>query len=203
MAKAKGLIILLAILFFSIFIGYFLIRTNPNYPAPKKMEELKTAEIAAPGDSQWINYESPSKNFKVKLPSLPQKTAKTFTEPKTQNKRNYEVYVSEGKDNAVYMINIITFDDIKNAKEDEMLTEVANDLMTTHPDNKLIKTEAGKFMGFPSLKFTLASEKVEIDALTFVNGKTLYVLTRVSPAAASDASQFKYFINSFELTPRR
>lgn len=203
MVRAKGLVILLAILFGSILLGYFLIRINPNYPEPGKLAEVNKVDKSSTTQLDWLEYVPPSKNFKVKLPTLPQSTAKTFTDPKTQEKRNYEVYVSEGKDGAVYMINIITFSDLKSGiQEDDMLTEVANDMMTTHPDNKLIKTEAGKFLGHPSLTFSLAGPKLEINTLTFVNGKILYVLTRVSPVESTDRKEFNFFTSSFELTSR-
>lgn len=207
MQKGKGLFVILAILFISILIGYTLIRVNPNYPVPGKIDDIKNNKTADPEGSatqmNWIEYTPPTKNFKVELPSLPQTTKKTFTDPNTKEKRNYEVYVANGKNGTAYLINIITFDNLKtNVQDEDMLTEVAKDMMTNHPDNKLIKTEPGKFLGYPSLKFSLATEKVEIDTLTFVNGKTLYVLTRIAPLENKDKDEFNFFTNSFELTAR-
>ncbi len=203
MERSKGLIILLAILFISIFLGYFLIRINPNYPAPGNIDAVKPAELTLKDKNDWMDYVPPGKSFKVKLPALPQTTSKTIADPSTNEKRNYEVYVSEKKDGAVFVINIITFPDLKsNSKDDEMLAEVANDMMTRLPDDKLIKTEPGKFKGYPSLTFTIANDQLEIHALTFINGKTLYVLTRAAPKELADKGEFNFFINSFELKPR-
>jgi hypothetical protein len=208
MVRAKGLIFLLAILFISIFIGYFLVRINPNYPEPGKINETSTSTrdsgLATTSNIDWIDYSPSNKTFQVKLPSLPQTTSKTFTDPNTQEKRSYEMFVSEKKDGTVFLISIINFKDLKsNVQDDEMLTAVANDMMTTHPDNKLIKTEAGKFKGNPSLKFELASDKVKIDTLTFIIGKKLYVLNRVAPAGSSDMKEFDFFTNSFDVNTRR
>lgn len=204
MARSKGLIFLLAILFVSIFIGYFLVRVSPNYPEPGKISEPSSVtDSGMTTQLDWLEYSPPSKSFKVRLPTLPQTTSKTFTDPKTQEKRTYDMYVSEKKDGSVFLISIINFTDLKSdVEDDEMLAAVANDMMTSHPDNKLIKTEAGKFKGNPSLKFELGSDKVKIDTLTFIVGKKLYVLNRVASAASSDIKEFNYFTNSFDLTPR-
>ena len=194
MARSKGLIFLLGFLFLAIFLGYFLINVNPNYPKPTNM----SSEITK-GDLHWIDYVSPNKVFSVKFPNLPQTTSKMIVDPETKEKRNYEVYVSQ-KGDVVYLINRISFPEMKSAeKDDEILMEVANDMMTKHPENKLIKTQAGKFKGNPSLTFSLASDKVEIDALTFINNKSIYVLTRIAPKELAVKGEFEYFINSFEL----
>ncbi len=188
MSNAKGLFIILGILFFSVFFGLVFLKLGTH------LNPVPAAEY------NWLEYTSPTKSFKVKFPTLPQTTSKVFTDPNTNQKRLYEMHVSQMGDGTVFMVSTITFPEKKaNADDDELLAAVASDMITSNPKNVMIKTEKGTFQGHHALTFSLNGDNVKIYVKTFVVGNIIYILTEISPEVLAEHSEYDFFTNSFEL----
>lgn len=150
---------------------------------------------------EWHEFVSPMQKFKVLLPTLPQHAQENVNDPKTHQRKEYDMYVSEKDNGTVFMISLITIGSEGQLNE-EALSNVMHDMLTGNPRSKLKNVKMGKYHGYPSLDFSIESEQAIIDGKVFLSGSTLYLLTSASRPEQYSRQEFDYFVNSFELTPK-
>ncbi|KIA77974.1 hypothetical protein DB43_FG00330 [Parachlamydia acanthamoebae] len=160
-----------------------------------------TKEVSAAGPkTPWLNFRSPSGKFEVKFPKQPQHATEKLVDPKTKEVREYDMYVAENEIGDVYMISLITFNEVDTPDEQaSLLTSVMNNMVNASTKNVLKTMENGFFQDRQSLDFTIQNGEAEIQAKAFIVDKILYVLTCVSKKLSNAPTEFDYFVHSFQL----
>ncbi|MBA3957081.1 MAG: hypothetical protein H0X51_01620 [Parachlamydiaceae bacterium] len=189
-----------------VLIGFLMVKTAEMPTKPGVETQLQTAKALPQQESNiqsWHEFVSPSKTFKVLLPSLPQHATEKLDNPKTKEVRKYEMYVSEKDNGTIFMISLITMLDSSSARIDkEVLTNVVNELVANNAQSKIKKMEMGTYKGYSSLDFSVENEKATIDGKAFIVNDTLYLLTSAAQVAHFQQAEYDFFINSFQLTPQ-
>lgn len=162
-----------------------------------KQQELQ--EYANAQFETWHEFSAPLSKFKVLLPVLPQHGTDTLDDPKTLEKRAYDLYVSEKEDGTIFMISLITIMNGTPKVDEKTLTAVMNDILAASPDNKLKIMKMGTYKQYPALDFSIENGQVNIDGKAFLVGNTLYLLTSVSKLVNYKKQEFEFFVNSFQL----
>ncbi len=171
---------------------------------PIDLKKTENVDLTKFNFQEWKEYHSPSGAFTVLLPTLPQHATESIKDPKTGNIRNYDMYVSERIDGTIFMISLITFQDLSsNSDPETLLLSMMNDMVASNPDNVLKAEQTGSFQGHPSLDFTMSNNEHHIDAKTFMIDNIMFVLTRISNAKNYNTSEYTFFINSFEVANQK
>ncbi len=166
----------------------------------QKKPDVQQVKGLATAFDQWREFAAPSGHFKVLLPALPQHATEKLRDPKTQEPRQYDMYVSEEGNGTLFMISIISIPDNKQQAIDEgVLKTVMNDMLKSTPNGKLKTMKIGNYKEFPSIDFAIENDQVLIDGKVFLVQQTLYALTSVAKRDMFLSSEFDFFINSFQL----
>lgn len=172
--------------------------TDINTEASNQVENTKAADIEPKAMQQWMDYAPPSKKFSAKFPSLPQHAIDRSTDSKTQEPKQYDMYISEayGK---VYMIGVISF--LKKEKKDEeaILKSTVEDMVSSNPSNKLEKIQYDKLDGHKMASFLISNNSYSIQGRAFMDKNELYVLSSITKNPNESQKDFEYFVSSFKL----
>lgn len=157
-------------------------------------------EKPLPPSESWFEYDAPIGGFKVSLPLLPQTATQSITDPKTNEVREYEMYVTQTDSGTIYMISLITLPDQPDEKRKlELLKELMNDMVKANPENKLKDSKEIKFEGFPGFDFVIENDHNLIEAKGFIKENTIYLLSVISKKEDREKTHFNYFIDSFKI----
>lgn len=178
--------------------GLFYVKQEAKDPSVAQ----KAAAIEAENFATWQEFKPRSGLFSVLLPHAPQYAKDFIPIPGSDQKRRYDMYVSEKIDGTLFLISVITYPTVMDTSETaDILKQTVDELMRSKPDNKLSKTKEGLFKTFQSLDFTIVNSDIVVDGLTFMDGKSVYVLSYVTRKGDFDADEYKHFIDSFQLLP--
>ena len=170
----------------------------------KTLSNMTTAQTAAyvesTTDSQnWVDYVPSSNKFKAKFPKLPQHAVDRSKDTKTQELKQYEMYVSENN-GQVFMISVISFLEQKHGKDDEIIIKnVIDDMVSSNSGNKLEKIQFEDYKGLKDAIFVISNNNYSISGLAFVKSNQLYVLSTLAKTPEESKKEFDYFIKSFDL----
>jgi len=157
-----------------------------------------------PNFQLWHEFASPTEQFKVLLPSLPQHATDKIADPKTKEPLQYDMYVSEEEDGTLFMISVITMKEGTKAKIDEnLLTTVMNDILASTPQGKLKKMKLVTYKGHPAIDFSIENGQVIIDGKAFLVDQTLFALTSVAKIELYQKQKFDFFVNSFSTNTKK
>lgn len=157
--------------------------------------------LAAFGFQNWHEFTSPSGDFKVMFPSLPQHVADTLADKNSGEERKYDMFVSEKSDGSIFMINVITFSTPPDEKKKEQLRQtMLNDVLKSNEKNRLLQAETMMFKDYKALSYTVENAEMNIDAKVFVTDSALYALTRLVKKEHYNQKEFDFFTNSFDLS---
>lgn len=163
-------------------------------------EENPDVSLEVYNFQEWLEFSSPEGEFTVLFPTLPQHATENLTDPKTNEVRNYDMYVAEKNDGTIFMISLISFPDnaiIHNKRE--LMEQMMNDMMASNPNNELRDKSFVEWKGRESLDYVFGNKEMTIDAKTFLVDKTLYVISRIARVENYNTNEFNFFVNSFEL----
>lgn len=152
--------------------------------------------------NDWIDFTAPSGNFKVKLPTLPQHATKNLVDPKTNEVKNYNMFVAQRPDGTTYMINLTTYPAMKEQSgNEERLKEIVDELVIANPNNKVKSIQPSHFQNLKAIDFSIENGEMNIDGKAFMQDKTLYLLTMIANKTNYSSKDSDFFINSFQLLP--
>ena len=154
------------------------------------------------GFSLWRSYTPEDGSFVVVMPLLPQHAENHHKDARTGEDRKYDMYAAEKNDGTVFVISKISSMHQGDLGSDSVLEEVREDMVASHPDNKLISSKKGKFLSHDALDVTIENPKAQIEGKAFLDGNMLYLLMYVAPREHYDRKEFDHFIESFKLTPK-
>jgi hypothetical protein len=175
---SKVLLIILVV--FVVGASFFIIKDSKNlYKAmPIDITKSQVTNLENFKFENWKEFNANNGEFKVLIPTLPQHANDTVKDPKTQEVRKYEMYVSEKPEGTIFMITMITFPPNSSTDSSEnVLTKVMNDMVQANPKNKLKNMKVNDFKEMKALDFTIENDQINIDGKAFMVGDTLYVLT--------------------------
>lgn len=152
--------------------------------------------------ASWQKFIAPKGAFEALFPTIPQHAAQSVRDPKTQQMRQYEMYVAEKSNGTIFMVSLIEFPDLKEPLENLKKT-IINDLVIANPQNQLKSMKVSIYKLFPTIDFVITGPITTIHGRTFSDGNVIYLLTGIFNNTNYDESEYEYFINSFEwMTPR-
>lgn len=160
------------------------------------------AMVPAPKYHDWHEFKSSIGKFKVLLPVLPQHATEKLQDPKTKQIRDYDMYVSENSDGSIFMISLITILESKGSEDlsdENLLTAVMNDMLSSNPKNTLDSKKMDTFHGHKALNFTISNNELHIYTKTFFIGRTIYILTAIAKNEQKNRPDYEFFVNSFDL----
>lgn len=152
--------------------------------------------------ADWQEFDAPKEGFKALFPTMPQHAAQTVRDPKTDQLRKYDMYVSERSNGTIFMVSVIEFPGYTGSLEDLKKT-IINDLLVSNPQNQLKSMTVGMYQLFPTIDFVITNRMTTINGRTFSDGNVIYLLSGIFTNAFLNQEEYDHFINSFEwMTPR-
>jgi hypothetical protein len=194
MTRLLSLLVILAVVGLTyLFVHYY----QDSYELIPVTQEVNPAKAPI---KPWVDFRSPSGKFQVKFPSAPQHAKEKLVDPHTKEAREYDMYAAESGLGSVYMISLITFDEVDTPDEEtDLLTSVMNNMVNSSKNNVLKTMDMGSFQNQRALNFSIENGDVQIQATAFIRDKILYALTCVSKKISGMPTEFNYFLNSFKL----
>ncbi len=190
---------LVVILFVMLAVAGYLIVTN--YEHSYKMLPGDLANNPLPTDTygEWRRFAAEDGSFSVNLPVLPQRAENHRKDETTGEERKYDMYAAEKNDGTVFIISMITSDQDSTQPTASLLENVKDEMVAAHPDNKLVASKNGTFLGHDDMDVTIENPKALIKGKAFAVGPTLYLLMYVANKDHYDQSEYDHFISSFNL----
>lgn len=149
--------------------------------------------------SNWVLYTPQTNSFTVKFPSQPQKASLKLQDPLTGQNKHMATYASPEVNGKLYMVNVVSFMPDEKEGDEESVSQLAiQDMVQTHPDNRLKEISEGTFKTQRAWDFAMQNGTTEVIGKAFKSGKKLYILTLTSTTGLPDQEAFNYFVDSFE-----
>jgi hypothetical protein len=187
-----------------IFLGLIVLDQVRRHSHSDEEDESLTAHhqeeaVKKSKETEWKEFNSSIGMFKVMLPALPQHASEVVPLPAGEGFIKYDMYLSQAKEGATFMISLIQYPEKFKASDPfELLEDVMKEMMSANGNNKLKESQQGQFKQFPSLDFSIKNNNVSIRSKTFLVGKTLFVLTAIDRDTMRLEEEFKKFTDSFE-----
>jgi hypothetical protein len=184
----------------------FAFLTIRSFKTTHQPPQTDSAKLALPANEasnflEWREFAAPTGQFKVLLPALPQHATDKILDPKTQEPRKYDTFVSADDEGTAFMISTITFPrKLEEEDTDATLKSVVNDMLARNKDNKLKAMNFNKFRNHKALDFSLTNGELVVAGKVFAQGHTLYVLSMIDKAETFNPKELDFFVNSFDVT---
>jgi hypothetical protein len=151
--------------------------------------------------ADWHEFSSPLGQFKVLLPTLPQRVMDKIVDPKTKAVRQYDTYISAKDENTAFIINrIVLPEKVEENSIESVLISIVNEILARNQDNKLKMVHLGDFRNNKSLDFVVENENVTIGGKAILHRDTIYVLSMIAKNGMFNPEEYNFFINSFMIT---
>lgn len=192
-----------AIVFILLILGtYFFLKDIKDSYRILPLEEVQSPplNVEAYSFQNWQDYSPPDGAFEVLFPTRPISAKENVQDPTTKQTRKYDMHVSEKNDGTIFMVTRITFVVPPGIKDpQELMNQMAEDMLNSNPQNLLHLKQNTSYREHEALDFAFGNDETTVHARTFVEGNTLYVLSRLSKVRAADDREYQFFLNSFDL----
>jgi hypothetical protein len=166
---------------------------------PVQMSE----EMKVPPYADWREFIPQSKKFKVMLPTVPQYAQDSNLIANTEQKRFYEMFISEKLNGAIFMISQITYPAEYNVNTRQLLKDTIDEMVKSNPDNTLNFVNDTTFLDQTAFDFNITNKDFGVDGKAFMYGKTIYLLTYIAKNAEFNKEEYKHFLDSFHLLTQK
>jgi hypothetical protein len=181
-----GIVLLLFIYFF----------TPKPYTPPISPASLDIGTVDV-----WREFRSPSERFVVSFPTPPQRAMDSVPMPSSDERIRYDMLLSQAKNGTICMVTIIDYPpSVDIANPDAVLTTAIQEMVAGNPANHLLKTEKGKWLGFPKTDFVIGSKDAVIDGRAILKGSSLFMISVAAHDPQTADAAFKKLSDSFVLT---
>lgn len=193
----KGLKVALATLFLSTVTFSFADISADVVPVVSKKKVSQEKDM-----DHWKKFHSVSGKCLVSFPGTPEHVKQTMSLEDDEYDMQYDVYVStEQNKQAVYMVLIAQYPPYVNESYAELsLESFLNGILTQHPNNQLVHADLTEVQGHKAMDFFIKTKGVFFKGRAIMAGSNLYLLAMECEGENFKENQFKYFIDSFELT---
>ncbi len=163
--------------------------------------QLPTLSPSASIDvNKWQEYTAPRDQFKVFLPGLPHHATENMAEPKTKEKRNYQVFVASKDNGTIYSISLISFPEkAPGDLTEDFLQSFVNEMLTANPKNTIKDFKLSLWNQGKAVDFNLENAGAVVLGKAFLDGNTLYVLSVTTKPEILNPQEYNFFVNSFQL----
>jgi len=202
-ARSKWITIVVIIVI--LFLIVMFMKDNTKTMPSDMMKDAKQSSVTSASTSieDWKKFTSEDNQFSVMLPTIPQHASEAVPLPNGQGSIKYDMYLSQEKDGSTFMISMIHYpENFDTSNPDILLEGVMKEMLSGSEENALKSSEKKEFKTLPSLNFAINNKDFVIHGLTFLSGKTLYVLTMIDRNMAGSDNQFGQFVDSFEVTQK-
>ena len=150
----------------------------------------------------WKKFHSVTGKCMVSFPGTPEHVKQTMSLEDDEYDMQYDVYVAtEQNKQAVYMVLIAQYPPYVNESYAELsLESFLNGILTQHPNNQLVFADLTQVQGHKAMDFFIKTKGVYFKGRAIMAGSNLYLLAMECEGENFKENQFKYFIESFELT---
>lgn len=158
-------------------------------------------KVTAGQFDDWRIYRSDSGRFTVMMPGLTQNAAESIIDPKTHEKRRYNMYVAQRANGNIFMITMITFpssEDLSNPEQ--MYDSVVAEMLAANSKNELENKEIKVVNNQKVLDFTIKGDTVTSKNRAMISGNNLFLLSYMAKPGLYDLQEFNYFVDSFTLS---
>ena len=115
------------------------------------------------------------------LPNLPHDASENYNEPKTNETRKYDLFVSSKPDGTLFTVYLITFPETKNAKPGtDYLQNFIQEMLSSNPNNKIKTLKSVSYKKGSAVDFTVENQDATIEGKAFMKDSTVYVLSMTS-----------------------
>lgn len=188
----------LAILLLIIGLGYAYVYTSRLNKPQESAEENQN--VAKANFAEWQEFTAPLGQFKVLLPNLPHHATEAYRELKSNEMRQYDLFVSSKEDGTLFTVYLISFPEKKTFKSDpDYLTNFIKEMLNSNPNNKIKSIKSVPYKKGSAVDFNVENQDATIEGKAFMKDNTVYVLSTTSKNENRNKKEFDFFINSFEL----
>jgi hypothetical protein len=160
-----------------------------------KAEEFKT----------WQEFNPESRLFKVELPSKPEYAAEWITIPNSDQKRRYDMYVSEKIDGTLFLVNVITYPPKFADSAQDILRQNIDEFVhrQSRVENRLTKAVDQVFESRKAIDFAFEDKEFKGEGKAIQNGNTIYILIYTAQQGEFDPQEYQKFIKSFHILEKK
>jgi hypothetical protein len=152
----------------------------------------------------WKEFIPRSGLFKVLLPHAPQYAKDYISIPNSDQKRRYDMYVSEKIDGTVFLISVITYPpEADTSAPKEILRQNLDELMHQKPDNQLTKLLNTMFQQHQTLEFSFENRDLHVEGKAIQHDHIVYMLTYITNKQNFDPEEYHHFVHSFQILDQR
>jgi len=149
---------------------------------------------------QWSNYSYPNSGFSIDFPKKPEYVQQSIDIPKSKLKINYETYLSEPSDNAVFVVSVWNYPaEVNMSKPEVNLKDGFSGMLTALPGSEVKDMKVTEVDGFKALEFLVKNESIYFQGKLILVHNTLYQVFTVYKNTEDMTNNYSRFINSFKL----
>ena len=188
----------LAILILNVVLAFVFMYTPRQ---PQLQDSAAQNEIAQQTNfTKWHEFSAPLGQFKVLLPNIPHHATEAYRELKSNEMRQYDLFVSSKEDGTLYTVYLISFPEKKNFKPDiDYLKSFIQEMLKSNSNNKIKSIKSVPYKKGTAVDFIVENQDATIEGKAFFKDNTVYVLSTTSKNENRNKKEFDFFINSFEL----
>jgi hypothetical protein len=195
--KWSTLIVIVLLLILGIGL-YVVLSPRPATPTPTESLPVRAVNELT---EEWRDYASPSNDFSISLPTVPQHTEDYVPMPNSDGNIKYTMFLAQARLGTSFVINSIQYPPTFDASNSEViLKSIAQEMVAGKEANQLTNQEFFSFQGYPATIFGIANNNVTTKNLAVLQDKKVYVITVAdrNPQAVDDL--FKRAVDSFIIT---
>lgn len=153
--------------------------------------------------SDWREFQGNCDAFKVLMPSTPNHWHNQIKVADSEQKLNYDVYVSGNEQEAMYMMLVADFPKELTANQEMLSIEgFMRGVLKDKDQNKLLFIDSLKVQGHAAMDFLMKSKQDHFfKGRVIAASKKLYLLTVECSLENFNEKDYKTFMNSFVLLP--
>lgn len=149
--------------------------------------------------TDWKDFRSVESGFEVKVPSLPQNAREFFQDKTVQQKRFYNIFVTEKPNGSIFTIIIIKYPKGEAQSTSSLVQGVVDEMMKSNPKNRVVDMKKIQFQNQDALKFDIINEQMQMNGIAFSRDDSIIILSYSAHAENHLPQEYEYFIHSFKL----
>lgn len=150
--------------------------------------------------ASWNKFVPRSRLFSILLPNTPQYAKDFIAVPGSDQKRRYDMYVSEKVDGTLFLISVITYPpEVDISDPDDILRQNVDELMRRKPGNQLLKMLKGSLEEYKTFDFGFENQEFHVEGKAILDDHTVYMLTYIARRENFDLLEYDHFISSFKI----
>ena len=149
--------------------------------------------------STWKSFTPRSQLFQVLLPSTPQYGKESIAIPNSDQKRRYDMYLSEKVDGTLFLISVISYPSAYDISSHDTLRQLIEELRNNNQQAKMNQFSQTTLQGYRAIEFDFENQTFETAGMAIRDDHVVYMLTYTTQKENFDDEEFEHFIHSFKI----